>query len=96
MKGMLTTTKSLAKVELARGNLNKAEEYLIDILPQMENSGIAWSIGDTKFYLAIIEKRRGNLSLAQKYYEEARKIFGEVGAIRGLDRIEREWLDKDV
>lgn len=96
IKGIATSIKCLGENEIRRGNLNKAEEFLMQALFKMEKSGMIWNIGDTKFNLAIIEKRRGNIPLAEKYYEEARRIFSEIGAISGLARIESEWVEEDI
>ncbi len=82
----------LGETELGRGNLDEAEKLLKQALIEMESLGMTWNIGETNWDLALLEKQRGNLTLAQQYYDKAKTIYQQLGAIKDLERMEKEWL----
>jgi hypothetical protein len=44
------------------------------------------------YAFALLEKQRGNLTIAQQYYEKAKSICQQLGAKKDLESIEQEWL----
>ena len=48
-------------------------------------------IAEGDFDFALLEKQRGNMTLAQQYYDKAKTIYQQLGAIKDLERIEKEW-----
>ncbi|MFM7601513.1 MAG: hypothetical protein ACKO7R_09990 [Pseudanabaena sp.] len=56
------------------------------------NGANAKSIAINLSDFALLEKERGNLTLAQQYYDKAKTIYKQLGAIKDLESIEKEWL----
>ncbi|MEB3831564.1 hypothetical protein [Phormidium sp. CCY1219] len=92
---MATSLALLEDIELGKGNLDAAEQYLTEALGKMEKLGMRWEIAETNFDLALLSRKRGNEDIAQQHYQKAHDIFQELGAAKDLERIEREWNGED-
>ncbi|MCT7958021.1 tetratricopeptide repeat protein [Laspinema palackyanum] len=90
-EGIATSWGSLGENELGKGNLDAAEQYLTEALQQMKELGMTWHIAETNFRLAQLWRKRGNEGIAQQHYQEAHQIYQQLGAMKELERIEREW-----
>jgi hypothetical protein len=89
--GIAAVTGCLGETELGRGNLDKAEPLLRQALEQMQALGMKWHIAETNFDLAQLQRQRGNLPEAESHYALAHQLYTELGAMKDLERIEREW-----
>ncbi|MFW5665929.1 MAG: tetratricopeptide repeat protein [Coleofasciculus sp.] len=81
--------------ELAKGNLPKAESLLKDALTKMEKLEIKHYIAMVNYEFAKLERQRSNIDLAENYYNTAHQLFGQLGAVKDLDKMEQEWLSQD-
>ncbi|OUL21972.1 hypothetical protein BV372_31080 [Nostoc sp. T09] len=77
--------------ELAKGNLETAEQFLKEALAKMKELGMTWHIAEANYELAVLERKRGNLELAQQHYQTAHQLFQQLGAAKDLEEIEKEW-----
>lgn len=93
--GMALGIYCLGANELAKGNLPKAESLLKDALTKMEKLEIKHYIAMVNYEFAQLERQRGNIDLAENYYNTAHQLFGQLGAVKDLERIEQEWLSQD-
>lgn len=50
-----------------------------------------WYIAEINFELAKLWRRRGNEEIAQEYYQKSYQIKEQLGAMKFLERIKREW-----
>ncbi|MBD2546252.1 tetratricopeptide repeat protein [Planktothricoides raciborskii] len=91
--GMAETWASLGENELGKGNLDTAEQYLTEALADMENLKMTWHIAETNFDLAKLWRQRGNEEIAQKHYEKSHQLYEKLGAMKDLERIERDWRE---
>ncbi len=82
----------LAKKAFNEGNLEQAEEILVNSVVQMPDDFVA------HFYLALIYENTGRNKLAAKEYEEAIRIKPKHSAARlQLGRLyEQMWLEEDA
>ncbi len=90
---MAATWASLGENELGKGNLDAAEKYLTEALADMEKLGMTWHIAETNFDLAKLWRQRGNEETAQKHYEKSHQLYEKLGAMKDLERIERDWRE---
>ncbi|MEI6063780.1 MAG: hypothetical protein WCQ26_04250, partial [Pseudanabaena sp. ELA748] len=56
-----------------------------------EELGDSYKVAVNFSDFALLEKQRGNLPLAQQYYDQAKTIYQQLGAVKALERIEKEW-----
>ncbi len=89
--GMASSYGSLGEVELGRGNLDKAEELLNDALERFESLGNKRWMPECTFRIAQVWQRRGDTATAETHYTLAHQLYTELGAMKDLERIEREW-----
>jgi tetratricopeptide (TPR) repeat protein len=81
----------LGDIERNRGNWDVAKSlYRQSLQLRTELGGLAL-IAEGDFDFALLEKQRGNMTLAQQYYDKAKTIYQQLGAIKDLERIEKEW-----
>ncbi|MEA5551729.1 hypothetical protein VB713_12180 [Anabaena cylindrica UHCC 0172] len=52
---------------------------------------MTWNIAETNYDLALLERQRGNVELADQHYQTAHQIFQQLGAAKDLEKIETEW-----
>ena len=90
-EGMASSIAGLGENELERGNLDAAEALLKDALERMETLGMTDNIAETNWDLAQLYRDRGNSDLAQQHYTNARTLFKQLGAVKDLEKIDREW-----
>ena len=81
----------LANTEISLGNLERAENLLSEALPILTELGMMYEQGFANYVYARLEKQRGNLTLAQQYYDQSKTLYQQLGAIKDLERIEKEW-----
>jgi tetratricopeptide (TPR) repeat protein len=89
--GMASSIGSLGEVELSRENLDSAETLLNDALQRCVDLGNLKVMAECNFRLAQVWQKREDLSIAQQYYNQAKTIYQQLGAIKDLERIEKEW-----
>ena len=89
--GMAEITMNLGENELGKGNLDEAEKYLTEALAKMEELGMTQNIAETNFDLAQLWRQRGNEEIAQQHYQKSQQHYQKLGAMKDLERIEREW-----
>jgi tetratricopeptide (TPR) repeat protein len=90
--GMAISTGCLGEIAMLKGNLDEAKKLMLDSLKSLTELGDEYKIAESNYDLARLEKQRGNLTLAQQYYDKAKTIYQQLGAIKDLERIEKEWL----
>jgi tetratricopeptide (TPR) repeat protein len=89
---MATSWGVLGDIDRNRGNWDAAEALYRQSLQVNEELGSLDMIAANNFDFALLEKQRGNLIIAQQYYEKAKSIYQQLGAKKDLERIEQEWL----
>ncbi|MCD8486529.1 MAG: tetratricopeptide repeat protein [Desertifilum sp.] len=89
--GMAISIGCLGENELAKGNLDTAEKYLTQALSTMQELEMSQNIAETNYDLAQLWRKRGNPEKAQEYYTTAHQLYQQLGAVKDLERIEREW-----
>ena len=89
--GMASSIGSLGEVALSRENLDLAETLLNDALQRCTDLGNLKVMGECNFRLAQVWQKRENLTFAQQYYDKAKTIYQQLGAVKDLERIETEW-----
>jgi tetratricopeptide (TPR) repeat protein len=89
--GMASSWGVLGEIERNRGNWDAAESLYRQSLQLSTELGGLDLIAEGNFGFALLEKQRGNLALAQQYYDKAKTIYQQLGAIKDLERIEKEW-----
>jgi tetratricopeptide (TPR) repeat protein len=90
--GMARSIGSIGEVELSRENFDLAETLLNDALQRFTELGDLQFMAECNFRLAQVWQKRENLTLAEQYYDKAKTIYQQLGAIKDLERIEKEWL----
>jgi hypothetical protein len=91
--GMAYSWGKLGENELGKGNLDAAEKYLREALADMEKLGMTQNIAETNFDLAKLWRQQGNEEIAQQHYEKSHQLYEKLGAMKDLERIEREWRE---
>jgi tetratricopeptide (TPR) repeat protein len=81
----------LGDIERDRGNWDAAESLYRQSLQLSTELGGLDLIAEGNFDFALLEKQRGNLTLAKQYYNKAKTIYQQLGAIKDLEFIEKEW-----
>lgn len=81
----------LGKVNLGKGDLDLAGQFLNKSLEQANRLKIPELIAEANYSFAQLWRKRGNLNAAQQSYDIAHQIFSQLGAINNLENIEREW-----
>ncbi|QKQ73152.1 tetratricopeptide repeat protein [Nostoc sp. TCL240-02] len=89
--GIAISTGCLGKNELRDGNLNEAEKLLKQALDKMQELEMTEHFAKTNYYLAYLERQRGNQDLAQYYYNRGYEVFHQLGKLKDLENIENEW-----
>jgi tetratricopeptide (TPR) repeat protein len=89
--GIAALWGGLGDIERNRGNWDAAESLYRQSLQLSTELGDRASMAMVSFDFALLEKQRGNLTLAQQYYDQAKTIYQQLGAIKDLERIEKEW-----
>ena len=89
--GMAISWGCLGENELGKGNLDEAEKYLTEALAEMEELGMTQKIAETNFDLAQLWRQLGNEEIAQQHYQKSHQLYQKLGAMKDLERIEREW-----
>ncbi|WP_271254213.1 tetratricopeptide repeat protein [Pseudanabaena sp. Chao 1811] len=90
-EGMARSIGSLGEVELGRENLDLAETLLNDALQRFTELGNLQYMAECNFRLAQVWQKREDLTFAQKYYDKAKTIYQQLGAVKEIERIEKEW-----
>ncbi|WP_434686824.1 tetratricopeptide repeat protein [Pseudanabaena minima] len=90
--GMARSIGSLGEVELSRENLDLAETLLNDALQRFTELGDLQFMAECNFRLAQVWQKREDIPLAQQYYDKAKTVYQQLGAIKDLERMEKEWL----
>ncbi|MEC4880822.1 MAG: AAA family ATPase [Scytonema sp. PMC 1070.18] len=85
------TTGNLGEAEFYIGNFESAEGILKAALAKMQEMCMVKHIALTNYRLAKLEHRRGNVKMAEGYYNTACQIYLNLGAVKELEKIEREW-----
>jgi len=89
--GMAASWGLFGDIERNRGNWDAAESLFRQSLQLRTELGDRAGMAMVSFDFALLEKQRGNLTLAQQYYNQAKTIYQQLGAIKDLERIEKEW-----
>jgi len=89
--GLARSINSIREVELDRGNLDRAEEFLNDALTRFQELKYLMGVAEATFRIAQLWRKRGNPALAQHHYTTAVDIFTRLGAAKDLERIQQEW-----
>ena len=89
--GIAEIISDMGRNELAQGHLDKAEPLLRQALEQMQELGMKDSIAETNFDLALLQRQHGNLPEAETHYALSHPLYTELGAMKDLERIKREW-----
>ncbi|OCQ91693.1 hypothetical protein BCD67_09315 [Oscillatoriales cyanobacterium USR001] len=89
--GMAISIGCLGEIEMLRGNLDAAEPLIKDAMTQLQKLGQTAKVAESYYDLARLERKRNNTELAQQHYNTAHQIFQQLGAVKDLERIEREW-----
>ena len=89
--GIAEIISDMGRNELAQGHLDKAESLLRQALEQLEALGRKDYVAETNFDLAQLHRQRGNRPEAETHDALAHALFTELGAMKDLERIEREW-----
>ncbi len=82
---------SLGEVELERGNLDLAQQYLKDAEHRFKTLGALSGIAEVNYRLMQLEAKRGKPTLAQQHYEIAHQLFTQLGAKKDVEKIEKQW-----
>jgi tetratricopeptide (TPR) repeat protein len=90
--GMARSIGSIGEVELSRENFDLAETLLNDALQRFTELGDLQFMAECNFRLAQVWQKCENLTLAEQYYDKAKTIYQQLGAIKDLERMEKEWL----
>ncbi|HAC46710.1 MAG TPA: hypothetical protein DCF65_11690 [Chloroflexi bacterium] len=69
---------SLGEVKLRRGQLAEANEYLLQSLEASQATGERIVQAEARVLLGQVEERKGNMPLADNYFETAIRIFEEL------------------
>jgi tetratricopeptide (TPR) repeat protein len=89
---MARSIGSIGEVELSRENFDLAETLLNDALQRFTELGDLQFMAECNFRLAQVWQKCENLTLAEQYYDKAKTIYQQLGAIKDLERMEKEWL----
>jgi tetratricopeptide (TPR) repeat protein len=81
----------LGDIERNRGNWDAAESLYRQCLQLGTELGSLVLIARGNFCFALLKKQRGNLTLALQYYNQTKTIYQQLGAIKDLEHIEKEW-----
>jgi tetratricopeptide (TPR) repeat protein len=89
--GMATSWGCLGENELGRGNLETAETWLKQALTVFEELQIPDSLAEIHWDLAQVHRAKGDELQGQAHYATSHGLYSKLGAIKDLERIEREW-----
>ncbi|MDL5056077.1 tetratricopeptide repeat protein [Geitlerinema calcuttense] len=89
--GMATSWGQLGDIERKRGNWDEAERLYCQHLDVETELGDRYKIAEINYDLAQLWRKRGNPETAQEYYTTAQQLYQKLGAVKDLERIEREW-----
>ncbi|QKQ75120.1 tetratricopeptide repeat protein [Nostoc sp. TCL240-02] len=85
------STGNLGEAEFYMGNFESAEKILEEALAKMQELCMVKHIALTNYRLAKLKHRCGNIKMAEAHYNIACQIYLNLGAIKELEKIEREW-----
>ncbi|WP_293360200.1 MULTISPECIES: tetratricopeptide repeat protein [unclassified Microcoleus] len=93
--GIAIVKGCLAKNKVTQGNLEEAEQLLIAAFATMQELNMSYEIAEANYDLARLHRKRGNTEVAQQNYDTAHQIFQQLGAVKDVERIEKEWHSID-
>ncbi|MBD2457083.1 tetratricopeptide repeat protein [Nostoc sp. FACHB-87] len=85
------TTGNLGEAEFYMGNFESAEKILEEALAKMQELCMVKHIALTNYRLAKLKHRCSNIKMAESHYNIACQIYLNLGALKELEKIEREW-----
>jgi tetratricopeptide (TPR) repeat protein len=91
--GIAFSIGSIGEVELDRGNLDSAENYLKDAETRFIELNQPSGIAEVNYRLMQLYRAKANPQLAQQHYTTAHQLFTQLGAMKDIEKIEREWGD---
>ncbi len=89
---MATDYANLGAIELTRGNLDAAEEYLKKSLAINEKLGRPEGVAIQYGNLGAIAEQRGNLTEARRLWMLSRDLYKKIG-VKHMEAQLQSWLD---